>query len=328
MNKIIAEIGSVHDGKLSLALKLIKKAALSGADIVKFQMHISEHESLKNAPSPKYFNDEDRYSYFKRTSFTLLEWKKIKNYCKKNNTEFLCSPFSIEAVDLLEKINVKYYKVPSGELTNLPLLEKLKKTGKTIILSTGMSNYREIDNAVKIFDKKKIILLQCSSIYPCPLDQVGINVIKEFSKKYKCQVGFSDHTLGSSASFAAATVGASVIEKHFTLSRKMYGSDAKNSMEPDEFKLFSKTIKEIWHINKCDINKNNIKKFKNMKMIFEKSIYAKNNLPKGHRIKFNDLSFKKPCKYLRADKYKTLIGKVLVKTIKKDEPINVKNIKR
>ena len=328
MNKIIAEIGSVHDGKLNLAFKLIKKAASSGADIIKFQMHISEYETLKNAPSPKYFNKEDRYSYFKRTSFDLLDWKKIKKYCEQNNTEFLCSPFSIEAVDLLEKLNVKYYKVPSGELTNLPLLEKLNKTGKKIILSTGMSNWKEIDNAVKIFNKKKIILLQCSSIYPCPLNRVGINVIKDFSKRYKCQVGFSDHTLGSSASFAAASVGASVIEKHFTLSRDMYGSDAKNSMEPEEFKLFSKTIKEIWHINQNNINKNNIKKFKNMKMIFEKSIYAKNDLQKGHRIKFNDLSFKKPCKYLRADKYKALIGKVLVKMIKKDKPLHVKNVKK
>ncbi len=328
MNKIIAEIGSVHDGKLNLAFKLIRKAASSGADIIKFQMHISEYETLKNAPSPKYFNKEDRYSYFKRTSFDLLDWKKIKKYCEQNDTEFLCSPFSTEAVDLLEKLNVKYYKVPSGELTNLPLLEKLNKTGKKIILSTGMSNWKEIDNAVKIFNKKKIILLQCSSIYPCPLNRVGINVIKDFSKRYKCQVGFSDHTLGSSASFAAASVGASVIEKHFTLSRDMYGSDAKNSMEPEEFKLFSKTIKEIWHINQNNINKNNIKKFKDMKIIFEKSIYAKNDLQKGHRIRFSDLSFKKPCKYLRADKYKTLIGKVLVKTIKKDEPLHVKNVKK
>jgi N,N'-diacetyllegionaminate synthase len=133
-----------------------------------------------------------------------------------------------------------------------------------------MSNYKEIDNAVKIFDKKKIILLQCSSIYPCPLDQVGINVIKEFSKKYKCHVGFSDHTLRIISFICSSYMGASyLLEKHFTLSRKMYGSDAKNSMEPDEFKLFSKTIKEIWHINKCDnVNKNNIKKFKNMKIDF------------------------------------------------------------
>ena len=129
MNKIIAEIGSVHDGNLRLAYKLIKKAASCGADIIKFQMHIPDYETLKNAPSPKYFNKEDRYSYFKRTAFKFSEWEKIKKYCEKYNTEFLCSPFSIEAVDLLEKINVTYYKVPSGELTNIPLLERLKKTG-------------------------------------------------------------------------------------------------------------------------------------------------------------------------------------------------------
>ena len=128
MNKIIAEIGSVHDGNLKLALKLVKKAADCGADIIKFQMHIPEHETLINAPTPSYFKNEDRYSYFKRTSFNLNEWKKIKNYCQKLGKEFLCSPFSIEAIDLLEKLKVKYYKVPSGELTNLPLLEKLKKT--------------------------------------------------------------------------------------------------------------------------------------------------------------------------------------------------------
>ena len=327
MNKIIAEIGSVHDGKLKLALKLIKKAAMCGADIIKFQMHISEHETLKNAPNPKYFTNESRYSYFKRTSFKLSEWKKIKKYCEKNNTEFLCSPFSTEAVDLLEKINVKYYKVPSGELTNLPLLQRLMKTKKKIILSTGMSNFKEIDNAVKIFNKKKIILLQCTSIYPCPLNQVGINVISEFLKRYKCEVGFSDHTLGFSASFAAASLGASVIEKHFTLSRSMYGSDAKNSMEPNEFKLFSKVIKEIWNINKKNVDKNDIKKFRNMKIIFEKSIYAKRNLNMGHKIKFTDLTFKKPCKYLRADKYKTLIGKTLVKSLKKDNPIRVNDVR-
>ena len=326
MNKIIAEIGSVHDGNLKLAYKLIKKAASCGADIIKFQMHIPDYETLKNAPSPKYFNKEDRYSYFKRTSFKISEWGKIKKYCEKYNTEFLCSPFSIEAVDLLEKINVKYYKVPSGELTNIPLLERLKKTGKKVILSTGMSNLKEIDKALKIFNNKKIILLQCSSIYPCPLNQVGTNVITEFFKRYKCEVGFSDHTLGYSASFSAASLGACIIEKHFTLSRKMYGSDAKNSMEPVEFKFFSKNIKEIWYINKHHVDKNNIKKFKSMKIIFEKSIYAKKKLKLGHKIKFKDLAFKKPGKYLRADRYKALIGRVLIKNKKKDEPINVKDI--
>ena len=318
MNKIIAEIGSVHDGNLKLALKLVKKAADCGADIIKFQMHIPEHETLINAPSP---------SYFKRTSFNLNEWKKIKNYCQKLGKEFLCSPFSIEAIDLLEKLKVKYYKVPSGELTNLPLLEKLKKTKKIIFLSTGMSNFREISRAVKIFNKKKIILMQCSSIYPCPDKFVGLNVIDEFKKKFKCKVGFSDHTLSSAASYAAAAMGSELIEKHFTLSKKMYGSDAKHSMEPNEFKIFCSTLKQIWRIKKFNIDKNNIKKFRIMKQIFEKSIYAKNNLKKGKILKFSDLAFKKPSKNLRADNYKILLGKKLKFNIKKDKPINVQDTK-
>lgn len=327
MNKIIAEIGSVHDGKLKLAFKLIEKASRSGADIIKFQMHIAEYETLREAPRPSYFKNEDRYSYFKRTSFTLGEWKKIKKYCEKFGKEFLCSPFSIEAVNLLEKINVKYYKVPSGELTNLPLLERIKKTNKKVFLSTGMSNIKEISEALRVFNKKKIILMQCSSIYPCPDNYVGLNIIEEFKKKYKCNVGFSDHTLGSAASYAAAATGAILIEKHFTISRKMYGSDAKHSMEPDEFKIFCSNIKQIWNIKKYKVDKNDLNKFKQMKHIFEKSIYAKKNLTKGKILTFSDLCFKKPSKHLRADNYKILLGKKLRFNIKKDNPINVQDIK-
>jgi N,N'-diacetyllegionaminate synthase len=327
MNKIIAEIGSVHDGKLQLALKLIKKAAQCGADIIKFQLHIPEHETLIDAPNPSYFQNEDRYSYFKRTSFTLQQWRKIKSYCEKIGKEFLCSPFSVEAVELLEKINVKYYKVPSGELTNLPLLERLKETNKIIFLSTGMSNFDEISNAVRLFDRNKLILLQCSSIYPCPENYVGLNVIDEFKKKYNCQIGFSDHTLGSAASYAAASLGAVIIEKHFTLSKKMYGSDAKHSMEPEDFKNFCSVIKDIWNIKNFKVDKNKLKKFNKMKIIFEKSIYAKKNLEKNKILSINDLSFKKPNKYLRADKYKLLLGKKLKSNIKKDSPINIKNVK-
>lgn len=327
INKIIAEIGSMHDGSLKLAFKLIKKASECGADIIKFQMHLPEHESLIDAPSPSYFKSEDRYSYFKRTSFTESEWKKIKKYCESLGKEFLCSPFSLEAVDILKKINVKSYKVPSGELTNTALLEKIKKTKKNVFLSTGMSNYREISNAVNIIGKNKLVLLQCSSIYPCPEKNVGLNILNNFKKKYNCRVGFSDHTLGSAASYAAAAIGAEIIEKHFTLSRKMYGSDAKHSMEPKEFKEFCSIIKEIWRIKKLKVNKNDLSNYKNMKYIFEKSIYAKNDLIKGKIIKFSDLSFKKPSKFLRADNYKVLIGKKLKSNIKKDNPINVQNIK-
>ena len=180
--KIIAEIGSTHDGNLDLAIKSIKSAAIYGADIIKFQMHISEEETLRDAPNPPYFKSENRYDYFKRTSFTFSQWQKIKASCRSKNVEFMCSPFSIAAVNLLEKLKVKYYKVASGELTNLPLLEAINKTKKYTFLSTGMSNYKEIESALKVFKHSKICLMQCTSKYPCDDRSIGLNVIQEFKK--------------------------------------------------------------------------------------------------------------------------------------------------
>ena len=212
-NIIIAEIGSTHDGSLSLAKKSIRAAADSGADAVKFQLHVAEDETLTNAPSPHYFKNESRYDYFKRTSFNFKEWKQIANECKKNKVEFICSPFSFKSVDILEKLKVKKYKIPSGEVTNIPLLKKISKTGKEILLSTGMSSWKEINLAKKQFKKNKLLIMQCSSEYPCKLKNVGPNLFKDFKKKF-INFGFSDHTLGCAASSIAAALGASVIEKH------------------------------------------------------------------------------------------------------------------
>ena len=318
MKEIIAEIGSVHDGDIKKALDLVRSASKSGADTIKFQMHIAEEETLINAPSPAYFNKEKRFDYFKRTAFSLENWKKIKKLCEKLGKEFLCSPFSEKAIDFLERLNVKRYKVPSGELTNISLLEKIKKTKKHAILSTGMSSWNEIDIATSIL-KKNFSLLQCSSIYPCPLNKVGINIIHEMKKRYSCPVGFSDHTLGFAASFAAASNGATIIEKHFTLSRKMYGSDAKNSMEPKEFLFFAKNIRDIWKILKNPIDKDNLTEYKTMKKIFEKSVVASRDLKANSILKKEDIAFKKPGSGFRAINYKSLISKKLSRNVKKDE---------
>tara|TARA_B100001027_G_scaffold212686_1_gene182331 strand:- start:103 stop:1083 length:981 start_codon:yes stop_codon:yes gene_type:complete len=321
---IIAEIGSVHDGDIKKALNLVKSASRSGADVIKFQMHIADEETLVDAPSPSYFNKEKRFDYFKRTAFSLLEWKKIKKLCENLGKEFLCSPFSEKAVDYLETLKVKKYKVPSGELTNISLLEKLKKTKKHIILSTGMSSWDEIDVAVNTL-KKNYSILQCSSIYPCPNEKVGINVIHQLKKKYKCPVGFSDHTLGYSAAFAAASNGATIIEKHFTLSRNMYGSDAKNSMEPKEFLFFVKNIKEIWKIMDNPVDKNNLKEYKDMKKVFEKSVVASKDLKLNSILTKKDIAFKKPGTGIKAINYKSLIGKKLNKNVKKNDLLKKKD---
>ena len=327
--KIIAEIGSTHDGNLDLAIKSINSAAIYGADIIKFQMHISEEETLRDAPNPPYFKSENRYDYFKRTSFTFSQWQKIKASCRSKNVEFMCSPFSIAAVNLLEKLKVKYYKVASGELTNLPLLEAINKTKKYTFLSTGMSNYKEIESALKVFKHSKICLMQCTSKYPCDDRSIGLNVIQEFKKKFKnIDIGFSDHTTDNIAAISAANLGVSAVEKHFTLSKKLYGSDAKFAMEPINFKDYCKSIKRVWIIHNSKVNKNSLSKLKNMKKIFEKSIVLGKNVKKGEIIKFDDLKFLKPGDGLRAYNYLKVVVLKAKKNLKKYNKIKLEDLKK
>jgi len=321
---IIAEIGSVHDGSFGNALKIISAAAQSGADCVKFQTHIFDSESLPDAPSPKYFSDENRGDYFKRTAFNFDQWKKLREECENHSVKFLSSPFSTDAVDLLEKLNVFAYKIPSGEVTNLPLLEKISNIGKPVFISSGMSNWEEIDRSVKIISQNcEIVIMQCSSIYPCPKESVGLNIISEMKKRYGCSVGYSDHYTGIEAAIAAAALGATVIEKHFTFSKHMFGSDAQFATEPSEFLIMSKALKNIWSMNDNPVDKNAIEKYIDIKMIFEKSIVAACNLRKGITIQYKHLKFKKPGNGINASDYKKLIGMQIKKAMLKDEQFDI-----
>ena len=326
---IIAEIGSVHDGSFGNAKKLIELVAKCGADAVKFQTHIGKEESLKNAPNPGYFNSESRIEYFDRTSFNEIQWLELKKIAHENNLLFISSPFSLEAVDFLEKIGIDIYKIPSGEVSNIPLLEKISKVKSPIILSSGMSNWQEIDLAYETLkDHKDLTIMQCTSAYPCPNNQVGLNVIKEIKQRFSnVKIGFSDHTMGYSAPIAAAALGAEIIEKHFTFSRDMYGSDAKHSMEPKEFQILCKELKNTWEIIKNPVDKNDNSSFKKMKQIFEKSIVFSKNMKKGESVKLNDLKFKKPGTGIPAKDYKLIINKTLTKDINKDVLIKYSDIK-
>lgn len=310
MIEIIAEIGSVHDGSFGNACKLIDLAAECGADTAKFQTHLAAAETLKNAPSPAYFKGEDRFSYFNRTGFTPEQWKKLKEHCDSRGIQFLSSPFSLEAVDLLESIGAERFKVPSGEVSNLPLMIRLAKTGKPVILSSGMSNWAELDAAVAILKPAvPLTVMQCTSAYPCPPEQVGLNVIVEMQKRWGVPVGYSDHTTGDSAAFAAAAMGATMFEKHLTYSKKMYGSDAANAMEAFDFARYCRGLKEIGEMLANPVDKNDLAPFTNMKMIFEKSIVTARPLEQGQVIVEDDLAFKKPGDGIPAAHWKTLIGK-------------------
>ncbi len=319
---LIAEIGSVHDGSFGNALNLIEGAAKAGADAVKFQTHLAEFETLANAPAPAYFQDEPRMEYFRRTGFSISQWKRLAAHASKCGVTFLSSPFSLEAVDLLEEVGISHYKIPSGEVSNLPLLERIAETGKPCLLSSGMSDWKDLDAAIEALrGSSDITILQCSSAYPCAPEAVGLNVIGEMKARYGLKVGFSDHTLGYAAPFAAAALGATVIEKHFTFSRLMYGSDAKHSMEPDEFRILSSGLKEIWRMLGNPVDKNSSDSYREMKQIFEKSVVTRAPIDEGTVLTKGHLAFKKPGTGIRAADYARLIGRKIRRALPGDHLI-------
>lgn len=308
--RIIAEIGSVHDGSFGNACRLIEAAADCGADTVKFQIHIAEAESLPDAPSPPYFKGEPRVDYFRRTSFSDDQWRSLKALCADRGVTFLASPFSLEAVDVLEDLGVDSYKIPSGEVTNLPMLDRIAETKKPALLSSGMSNWAELDAAVdSLRAGGPLTVMQCTSLYPCPPDSAGLNVIREMRDRYGLPVGFSDHTLGPAAAFAAAALGAEVMEKHFTFSRLMYGSDAATAMEPDDFRAFCEGLRSIWQMQAHPVEKDDLSPFLEMKRVFEKSIVTAHPVAEGHVLAAGDLAFKKPGDGISAARYRDLIGR-------------------
>jgi len=320
---IIAEIGNVHDGSFGNARKLIELAAECGADCIKFQTHIPGAETTRDAPTPPYFRGEPRYDYFLRTGFSEGEWMDLKNHADDQGIDFLSSPFSDEAVELLHRVGITKFKIPSGEVTNLPMLEKIAATGKQVLLSSGMSNWHELDQAVGIIRKfhDDIVIMQCTSLYPCPPEKTGLNIIQQMRDRWGLPVGFSDHTSGNSASFAAAALGACVIEKHLTFSKKMYGSDAANSSEPDQFRGLVSGIREISRMVNHPLDKDDISDFAEMKRVFEKSVVSTTDIERGIRIEAHMVAIKKPGTGISPSKISSVVGSVAARHIPADSVI-------
>lgn len=313
--ELIAEIGSVHDGSFGNALKLIELSAECGADIVKFQTHIAEAETLPDAPMPAYFKGEKRLEYFKRTAFSTDQWVGLKRKSEECGLGFLSSPFSLEAVDVLEKIGIHGYKIPSGEVTNIPLLKKVRRTGKPVILSSGMSSWQELDEAVNVLQDIDLTVMQCASAYPCPPERIGLNVIGEMKARYGVPVGFSDHTRGNAAAIAAVALGATQVEKHLTFSRKMYGSDAANAAEPEQFKALAADLSEISEAMTHPVDKDDLRPYAEMKKVFEKSIVTARALGAGTVLSEEDLAFKKPGDGIGANRVGEVVGRKIVKDL-------------
>jgi N,N'-diacetyllegionaminate synthase len=326
---IIAEVGSVHDGSFGNALNLIDVAAEAGVDAVKFQTHIASAETTRNAPMPPYFKGEPRYEYFERTGFKPEQWKQLKARCEEKGVQFLSSPFSNEAVDLLEAVGVDSYKVGSGEVTNLPMLEKIAQTGKPVIISSGMSSWAELDAAVNTVRNhhEQIIVLQCTSEYPCPYEEVGLNIMVEMAERYKLPVGLSDHTLTTYASLAAVMLGATVIEKHLTFSRKMYGSDARHSLEPNEMAGLVQGIRATETMLSHPVDKDGmVNRMKDMKQIFEKSVVTLVDIPAGTSITREMIGIKKPGTGIPARRFEDVIGQKVKHDIVKDTVLHEEDL--
>lgn len=326
-HKIIAEIGSVHDGSFGNAMKLIELAASCGADVVKFQTHIAEAETMADAPMPPYFKGEPRLDYFRRTAFSKTQWTDLAAQCTLSGVTFLSSPFALEAVDLLEEVGVEAYKIASGEVTNTPLLAHIAKTRKPVLLSSGMSDWTELDRAMQVLGKGgPITIMQCTSAYPCPPDRIGLNVIDEMKDRYDVPIGYSDHALGVAASIAAAARGAVAIEKHLTFSQHMYGSDAANAMEPAAFKDMVLGLRDVWAALDHPVDKDDVSPYSDMKRIFQKSIVTARGIPAGHPIEASDLAYKKPGDGIPAWRYGEIIGRRASRDLPQEHKLSEKDL--
>jgi sialic acid synthase SpsE len=305
---VIAEAGMNHDGSLGNAIRMAEVASECGADAVKFQLHDAEAETTRDAPSPPYFRHESRWEYFQRTAFSDEEWARLKEACERAGIEFLCSVFSVEAVERLERLGVGRYKVGSGEVTNLELVRRVAATGKPVLLTSGMSSWKELDAAVEAAGDN-VTVLQCTSEYPTPPEDVGLNVLGELRERYGKPVGFSDHSLGNYAAFAAVALGAVVVEKHFTLSNDSYGPDAALALEPDELEDLVEGIRSIETMLASPVDKDDLDALREMKLVFEKSVVSTREIPAGAEISREALAAKKPGTGIPARELEQVVGR-------------------
>jgi len=328
---IIAEIGQAHEGSLGILHSYIDALANTGIDAIKFQTHIAEAESSEYEPFRVKFSYEDdtRYDYWKRMEFTLEQWKEIKSHCDDVGLEFLSSPFSNMSVDWLEEIGVEKYKIGSGEVTNFLMLEKIAKTGKEIILSSGMSSFAELDETVNFLKPfgNKISILQCTTKYPTQAQDIGLNVISELKQRYNVKVGLSDHSGTIYPSLSAVSLGAEVLEFHAIFDKNMFGPDSRSSLTIDEIRQLSQGVRFIETSLNTYIDKNDNSKFKELKNIFEKSLAVNKDMKEGDILTLDDLEAKKPFGYgISAKEYQSIIGKRLSKDLGKWNFVNKEDI--
>ena len=330
---VIAEAGVNHNGDLNLAKNLIEIAAKAGADYVKFQTFRASALATISAEKADYQKDstdsnESQIEMLKNLELTERMHEELIAHALLHKICFLSTAFDIQSVDLLYKLGQSLFKVPSGEINNMPYLELLGKFKKKVILSTGMSNILDIDMAIKTLvkngtSKNNITLMQCTSSYPAPFEEINLRVISSLEKRFKLRVGFSDHSLGSIASIAAVAIGAKVIEKHITMDKKLVGPDHKSSLNPSEFKLMVDDIRMVEKILGSEIKHITTSEKKNINIV-RKSIVASRFIKKNEKFTIENITCKRPGTGISPPFFKKLLGKKSVKNFNTDDLIKLK----
>lgn len=313
---VVAEVGQAHDGSVGILHSYIDAAAEAGVDAIKFQTHLADAESSADEPFRTKFSyvDATRYDYWKRMQLTEAQWTEVFEHCQRAGIEFMATPFSNAAVDLLERVGTRRYKVGSGDIANNLLLEKIARTKKEVIISTGLGDMNDIDQAISLFQEQKVpvSVLQCTTRYPTEAKDINLQMILELKQRFGIPVGLSDHSGTIYAGLSAAALGASVVEVHMTFDRRMFGPDSKSSLSVDELANLAEGIKFINAARTDEKEKILTDETKKLKDMFGKSLAVNQDLPAGHVIKFEDLEAKKPARQgISPVEFKSVVGRVL-----------------
>ena len=325
---IIAEAGVNHNGSIELAYRLIDVASESGANAVKFQTFKAENLVTKNTQKAEYQKQttnqsESQFNMLKKLELDTNAHKKLINYCKKKDIVFLSTPFDHESIDLLNELELQIFKIPSGEITNLTYLRHIGSLRKEVILSTGMSTLKEIEEALIILtsagtSKENITILHANTMYPTPMEDVNLRAMQTIQDKFGVAVGYSDHTLGIEVDIAAVAMGATIIEKHFTLDKTMDGPDHKSSISPEELKAMVSSIRNIEKALGSSIKKPSKSEKPNITMA-RKSIVASKSIKKGELFTEKNITIKRPGTGISPMKWDSILGKVAERDYQLDD---------
>lgn len=320
---VIAEVAQAHDGSLGAAHAYIDAAARAGADAVKFQTHIAAAESTPAETFRVKFSKQDatRYDYWKRMEFTPDQWAGLVEHCRQAKVEFLSTPFSLEAVELLDRLGMAAWKVGSGEVTNLPMIERMARTGRPVLLSSGMSSWQHLDDAMTCIRQAgaQAAIFQCTTSYPSPPERTGLNVLAELRARYHCPVGLSDHSGAIYAGLAAVALGADLLEVHIVFSRECFGPDVSASLTLTELKQLTDGAKFIRTALENPVSKDaEAERTSELRTLFGKSVVAARDLSPGRRLSAEDLALKKPGTGIPAARLNAVVGRVLKRGVAAD----------